>query len=333
MAGFFDNVANAVQGVYHQVNPWDNNRTFDTNAAGKAPGYRQVTAAPTPKPTPIPNYDPSGKIAASNAALEASRNSLAAIQAQMAAMPRIQAYDTTAAYANAQKTAQGKVDPVYADKLNQYLQGAKLKRDQETRTAAERQADIANSLSQTNEDIARNRTRTAEDEATSTGDVALNETNFQENSGTAFDRARTALIGNLGSTGADQFGLGQNQVQQTIDDRNSAENQQTQQFDTQRRDIKQNAFRTFEDLETSGVRASGAAETGTKRSKQALQDFIDNASLEEQGTRVNLENERQGALFNETQNQYKVGAQQFIASLVGKARDQDIIATKQFLGI
>lgn len=321
-----------LKGAIAQVDPFDNGATYGTynNGIHAKPPTTTTIKAPAVK---TPSYDPNSDITALQKAIADQQASYAQLQAQQAAQPRLPVYDTSAAYANAQKAATAAVDPVYTDKLNQYLQQEQLGTTIQTRKTGEAVSDIATNLGNETADNATNRTRTAADEATNVGDVGQTETNFQQDSGTAFDRARTALTGKVANSGLTTSGIGQGEVAAATADRNQAEKEQTQNFDSSRRDIHTAAQRTFEDLATSDTRNTAAAATGTTRTNQQLQDYIDNANLEEQQFRTGNEQERQAAIAAGTNDQYKTGVQQFIASLVGSgARAQDVALAAQVYG-
>lgn len=305
---------------------------YDASKKSQAASEAQTAAIRAARPTAaIAGFDPNGAIAAANQRATEAANALAAAQAQAAAQPKLIKYGGT--YADAQKQVQGTVDAVYQDKLNQYLQQEQLTTTQETRKAGETQADIAGNLVNQTADNATNRKRTGEDQTTKLGDVGTSETNYQADSGTAFDQARTALLGSIANSGLTTSGIGQGKVASSTAQRNQGDMEQTQQFDANRRDINTNATRTFEDLATSDTRNTQAAATGTARSKQGLQDYIDNANLAEQGFRTDNETSRQGALQIATNDQYQTGVRNFIASLVGSgARAQDIAATASIYG-
>lgn len=333
-SGILGKLTNAIQGSYAQVDPFDSNRTYATNEAA-ANKYDDGGGFSVPNSSSstsgAPGYDYQGAINAANQSAAAAAQYAQAVQAQIAAQPKIISYNGT--YQEAQQQVQGAVDAVYADKLNQYLQQENLGKAQQTRQESEKEADIAGTLTNQTADNATTRTRTGEDQATKIGDTNLNETNYQADSGTAFDKARTALLGSVANSGLTTSGIGQGQVASSTAQRNQGDQEQTQQFNAQRRDINTSASRTFEDLATSDTRNTQAAATGTTRSKEALQDYIDNANLSEQGFRQDNETDRQGALLTATTDQYQQNVRNFIASLVGSgARAQDIAATAQVYG-
>ena len=331
---FWDAASRAIRGGYAQVNPWDNNRTWDTTQKGLAPGYRQAS---TPKaPDVVINTgqhntpDTGASIDAQIAALQAQNR---AFSAQLAAQPRLPYYNSSAGWATAQKAAQGVVDPVYTDKLNQYLQKEQLGIKQNTEQQQQQEQDIQTALKNALLDIGTNRTRTTEDMATHLGDVGTAENNYQTNEGRQFGAARDALLGSVANAGLTTSGIGQGKVQEQITDRNIASGQQSQSFESARRDIHTAASRTFEDLATNEGRQQEVAKHDTTVSKKALQDYIDNAALDEQGFRTQNEAERLAAIAGETNNQYQLGVRSFIQSLIGSgARSQDIALAQQVYG-
>lgn len=295
-------------------------------ASSPTPSKPSTPATPAPNPYAAAN-------AAADAQIAALNRQTQALMQQLAAQPRLPYYNTSAAWAQAQAAAQGVVDPVYTDKLNQYLQKEALGKKQTTEAEATTEANIQTQLAQALADTATNRTRAGEDQTTKIGDVNTAENAFQTNEGTAFDQARAALLGGVANSGLTTSGLGRQQDTTTIANRNTQSDQQTQQFTAARRDINTNATRTFEDLATADTRQQGAATANTAAAKKSLQDYIDNAALDEQGFRTNNEADRLGALASESGNQYKTLVGQFIAGLIGSgARPQDIALAQQIYG-
>lgn len=315
----------ALRGAVHQVNPFDGNRTFDTNAAGKMPGYRQANDGPTPSyATGSGGLDTS----AYDREIEASRKATDALRAQMAAQPRLPMYDSAGAWARAQKGAEGVVNPVYLDKLNQYLEKAKLKRTQVEEQTGMNKEGIQTELNQTLDDTATARTRTGEDAATNMADISATEGEFQKSSGTQFDRARQALLDSMGDFSSS--GIVKQQDTNVIADRNREEAAQTRQFEKERSATETLKSRTFEDLSKTEDRAQNSATSKTKQVDVDLKNFIDTAALDETDYRLQNETERQGAVGNEVNNQYSIGVRDFINSLVGSgARAQDIALAQQ----
>lgn len=327
--GLLQSAAGALGRAYDYVTPgMGSSRLTDWG------GWGDKTTA-SPKPVSTPTYNPSStrvdtsaldkQIADSNKALEAMR-------AQLAAQPRLPVYNTANAWASAQSRAENIVNPVYLDKLNQYLEAARLKRTQTEEQSALNKKDINTSLTQSLEDSATARARSSEDAATNLTDINATSGEYQKDSGTQFDRARMALLDAGGEYGAS--GLVRQQETNAMADRRREESAQERQFEGQRKAVETLKTRTFEDLEKSDTRAKGGAEAKIQREDVNLRNFIDNAALEEKDYRTQNELERQSEIAKQTSNQYSVGVRDFINSLIGSgARSQDIALAQQVYGI
>jgi hypothetical protein len=103
--------------------------------------------------------------------------------AEFAAQPKFIYRDTNAAWQNAQNTAASSINPVYVDKMNQFLLEQKNYLAQTTAetVAGKTASDV--SLGQTQEDIATGKTRTAEDTATAIAQNQANEGAWQTTEG------------------------------------------------------------------------------------------------------------------------------------------------------
>lgn len=326
-------VANALQGIYHQVRTNDDNRTFDTNSAGQLPGYRQNTA-----PVATPSYTPSTTktdTSAKDKQLADLVSSNKALEAQIAAQPRLPFYNTSAAYAQAQKTATASVNPVYIDKMNAYIKKQELQRAQQTEQTNFTKGQIDTGLTQTLEDTATGRIRTGEDAATKQAGIDMSEGNYQLNEGTQFDRARTALLGEVANANLTTSGIGAQQEATAVSDRNQASKEQSQQFEAERQATETLKTRTFADIGKSEDRAKGDATSKKAQKDMDLKQFIDMGDLERADEQVKNESERLSAIRSEASNQYKIGVANFIQSLMGSgARDQDVaLATQRYSGL
>lgn len=325
-------VGSVLSGGIAQINPFDKGKTYgdyNNGVHAKPPAAPKVTPMPSYQPSGVTKIDTSGidkEIAASNAQIKA-------LEASLAAQPKLPFYNTSAAWATAQKQAAKAVNPVYVDKLNAYLKKENLQTAQQTTQTATNKAGITDALTQALNDIGTQRTRTGEDQATQIGDINQQETNFQTDEGTQFDRARAALLGEVANSGLTTSGLGKQQGTNAIADRNQASKEQEQQFGNSKRDVNTLATRTFADLSTSENRAQGSATSKTKQEDVNLKNYIDSAKLEENSFRTSNEADRLGAIAGETNNQYTKGVANFIQSLIGSgARSQDIALAQQIYG-
>lgn len=262
-----------------------------------------------------------------------SNSAAAAAIAALSAQPKLPKFDYAGSYAQAGQTAASTVNPVYQDKLNQYLAKAQAALGQKTTDVSRSKEDIATALAQALEDSATSRTRTNEDATTQLGDVTANEGSFQRQEGRQYDAARMALLGQTGNAGLTESGIGQGQIESANVDRNLASEDQTRTFGNQKRDIQTVATRTLADLDKGDVRSKGGAQRSTENQDIDLNNFIQNANLDEQGFRAGNEAERVGAINSATQSAYQSIVAQTIAALSGSgARAQDIALFKQVYG-
>lgn len=287
------------------------------------PSYQapaKQAALPTP---PAYQIDPGVQ-----AQVDALNRQTAALQAQTAAAPKLIYRDTNAAWQSAQNSAAASVNPVYQDYLNQFVtkQQNSLSQQQATDAAAKQQADTT--LQQTNEDIATNRQRTAEDTASAIAQNQQKEGAWQTQEGTQAAQQEEAARLALGDQGIEGRGAGQ--LQQSQMDRNAASNTQTQQFQNQRDTANQLATRTYQDLDTKGTRATEMDTTQKADLDRTLNDFITNQGTDLTGFQSTNESARLSALFNATQQNYQTSNAAWLASLVqGGARPQDVALAAQ----
>lgn len=318
----------AVGRTYDYLTPGTgSSRLTDSAGWGDAPKSTAKTSTPSYTPSSTYSVDTSGidkQIAASNA-------QIAALQSQLAAQPKLPTYNVGAAWSKAQQQAESIVNPVYLDKLNQYLEGSALKRQQQQSTTALNKENIGIALNQGVEDIGTSRQRTNEDTASSIADTNATEGEYQNQAGTQFDRARTALLEGFGDFGGS--GLVKQQETNAITDRNTEENAQSRQFEKERKSAQVLQSRTLTDLDTKETRTKTDADQKNKQEDMDLKNFIDNAGLEEKQYRTQNELDRQSAIAGQVTNQYDIGLRDFINGLVSSgARPQDIALAQQVYG-
>lgn len=224
-------------------------------------------------------------------------------------------FDTYANYQSAGNAAQSAVNPLYTQKLNDYL-------TQEAVNKSRKQADTNTALTQIQEGLTNtlqgseiSRGRTSEDTAANLYDIANKEQNYQQDSGSAFDKSRLALLKGSGDLGS---GLDTQAVNEQQQARNTEEGRQAQSFDTQK--AAQDLFktRTFEDLsrgDTLATQQSGEKKTAVNLD---LDRYIQDLQTDEKNQRNSLEAERQQAIYAEQQRQEQVGLQKFLSTLSGQ---------------
>lgn len=299
-------------------------KTGSTNATVKAYGdqaYQQYMAGRTPEIAAKLTAD------SQNAALDRQTQ---AIYAQIAAQPKLLYRDVNAAWQQAQNKAASSVNPVYQDNLTRKLQQlATARSQQQAQTDAEKAAEDT-TLAQTNEDIQTNRVRTLEDTQSAIAQSQANEANWQTQEGQQADQAETAARLGVGDQGQMGKGAGDLEFQKIV--RNQGSAQATSDFTNERATKQLLSTRTFQDLDTKGTRATEFNTTQKSNLDRSLNDFITNQGLEENEFRATNESNRLSALYDATQNTYKSDTASWLASLVGKARSQDIALTSQVYG-
>lgn len=263
----------------------------------------------------------------------ASSAAAAAAIAALNAQPKLPKFDYAGSYARAGNTAASTVNPVYQDKLNQYLEKARAALGQKNVSVTRNKEDIQTALAQALEDSATGRVRTTEDTENKLGDITSNENSFQRQEGRQFDSARTALLGDVANAGLTESGIGQGKVQDATIDRNLASEDEVRGFDAAKRDTELFRTRTLADLDKSDVREQAGSVRAKENQDIDLNNFIQNSNLEEKAFRSSNEYERINAVNAATQSAYQKIVAQTIASLSGSgARAQDIALFKQVYG-
>lgn len=262
-----------------------------------------------------------------------TRKQNALMAQQIAAAPKLIKYDTAGAAVNALSQATSAQTPLYTQKLNDYLAKTTIQRNQENRNAQQAIQDAQDQLSATTGGNAITRTRTAEDTANKLADTNAQEGNYFDTSGNQFDAARTALEGANAQAGLSESGIGSQKLNQQQEAQGQDSNEQQRQFEQTKKLTNLFQTRTLEDLGRSDELAKlqeGKTET---RTKLDLQDFLDTSAIDENMTRSDLEQQRQGAILLDSTTRQKNAANAFIASLVASgARPQDIALAKQIYG-
>lgn len=286
---------------------------------------------PNVKLAPAPNVSSIATSFKGQAEIEALNRQTAAIQAQIAAMPKLIYRDTNAAWQQAQNTAASSVNPVYQDNLNRKLNELATLRRQQTENVTAAKTAEDTTLQQTQEDIGVNRQRTAEDTASAIANNLQAEGTWQTQEGQQADAQEEAARLALGDQGI--MGRGAGQLETAKIQRNQTSDQQTREFQQDRETKQLLQTRTFQDLDTKGTRAVKFNETQKADLDRSLRDFIENQAIEEQNFRASNEAARLSALFDATQNQYKTDTANWLSSLwKSGARQQDIALATQVYG-
>jgi hypothetical protein len=293
-----------------------------------ANGYALVP--PKPAASAPSAYD--AQIAALEAEARNSAAELKKLQQQALAAPKIYSYDFAGASAKARAAAANAVNPYYTQQLNKFLEGERIKQQRAQEDAATGTKQVDEALQDALEASGIQRERTTQDVTTKLGDIQNSSDYYQDTEGNTFDKARSALMTNLAQSGLTTSGLGQQQQNEQVTNRNVESAQQTRSFNAQKEAVNTLKTRTFEDLgrsDTLGQRNAGQQKGLIKVDlDRAIQDIDRNIDA----GKAKNEYDRLQALYAEEGKQYQLGVNQFLQALQGKARAQDLIATKQFLG-
>lgn len=258
---------------------------------------------------------------------------IAALQAQLEAMPRLPTYNTTEAWARAERTATAAVNPVYQDKLNNALAKFNQQRRNQKTVTRRGKEDLDIRQRQLMEDIDTQRQRTSEDVEAQLAESRYQEGLFQDVEGTQFDRANRQARTELAQAGLTMSGLGQQQLAEMERQRNIESADQVRSFENERAAQELFRTRTFEDLETKGKRGQQATERAKKDLDIALDNFLKNIDYQEQEFRWQNEQDRLAAIGQATTNAYNTEIRNWLANLANEGwRPQDIQAAYQTYG-
>lgn len=222
---------------------------------------------------------------------------IAAIEA-MNPLPVLPAFNSSAARTSARQQAAKQVNPVYQGLLNEYLQGKNLRIEGQRGQTEFNKQELARALAGVLEDSETRRGRTAEDTEMQLGDIDATESSWETQEGRNFDRARTALMGDVADAGLTESGIGQGTIQDATTDRNLQTADQRRAFEREREDVEIFQTRTLEDLDTLDTRETERTEAGKKEQDRLLEQFIMEETQAERQFRI--ENEQ--ARLNEIRN-------------------------------
>lgn len=291
---------------------------------GSTPTAPVAPAPSAPAPAPAPDV---------NAQMASYAAQLRALQTQIAQQPKIYQYDVAGASAKARASAENAVNPYYTQKLNDFLQQEQIKQQRAQQDAATGNQNIQQALQDALSASQTQRTRTDQDATTKLGDVQNASDYYQNTEGNVFDKARSALLTDLAKSGLTTSGLGQQQANDQVQNRNVESAQQVRSFNAQKEAINTLKNRTFEDLQTGDTQSTRNAGQKKDLIKVDLDRALQDIDLETKAGKSQTEYERLNALVGEQQKQYQLGVNQFIQALAGKgARAQDIQATRAIYG-
>lgn len=264
------------------------------------------------------------------AAMRSERNQLAA---QLAAQPVLPDFDILGGYNRAKKQATRAVTPLYNKKLNLFLEGQGIKKQEKKQTYGLERENNRMGLANQLEDNQTTRTRTGEDLLNVLQDIVGNRENFLQDEGTEFDDARRGLQEDIAAGGATDTGLGQQAIGRQMTDRNISSERQMEEFENQEAAKRLLATRSISDLATSDTRSKQQKGQLDKAAKIDFDSYMKSLANEEKSFRLTNQLERSLEIARQSQSLYNQDVAKFIAGLGGQGyRAQDIALAKQVYG-
>lgn len=240
-----------------------------------------------------------------------------------------QRIDIAAINAQARKQAEESVNPIYTKKLNDMLARLAVQRQRSQQDYDTAVTDFDENLKLAKETSERERGRTSEDVATNLGQINTVEDQFQTASGQQFDQDRMAEAANLAAAGLTTSGIGRQQANRAVEQRNLTEAQQGEEFQAQRTAQAVLKARTFEDLAKSDVLAEGRTEKGKKAAKLDLDRLMEDLTTEESSGRFEVEQQRLGDIAGRVSDYSQLAFNNILAGI----RDPRVLqATAQTYG-
>lgn len=263
-----------------------------------------------------------------------------AINAQFKAAPKLLNFDYSAAQAKARSQAEGSVNPIYLQKLNNFLDQARTNEQRKTEDYNRTNSLYDEVLQKALEASGVSRNRVATDTQSNIDQVNNSAQNYQADTGTAFDRARNTLAGNTYQAGLTGSGLGAQQAAEAVKQRNTQEGRQVQSFDIAKQNQKLFLTRSLEDLATSDEVSKRNNSLSKEANKIDLNRYIQDYGTTDPahyGTQIQAEInqeavDRQNAVLDNQKQQYGDIFNQYLSTL-GGARGQDIALTKSVYGV
>lgn len=279
-------------------------------------GYKQTAPGNNGQPVLSGGADPLAGYYKQLLDAQNASNALIQQQLQQSYLPY---FDILGNYNQAKGAAAGVVNPLYQAKLNDYLKQEQVNKERKQADFATTNTQLEDALKTALEASGISRDRTSQDVASNLGLIANQEQNFQQDTGLNFDRARSALSGNVAQAGLTTSGLGAQQQADQQFQRNTTEGRQVQAFDTQKQAQNLLKTRTFEDLGRADVQVNKQVGQQKDAVKLDLDRYLQDLATQEAQTRNDLDLQRLGAIAAETQNQERLGVNRFLSTLRGSA--------------
>lgn len=207
-------------------------------------------------------------------------DSLAAIQAAQTPIPRFINYDVAGSWAKAKDLATNAVSPIYQQKMADFINRQQVELGRQQADSADQKQGLDQTLSRFLDDSSTSRDRAQEDTATSVKDIQDTQAYNDRTDGLSFDTANRTLSEGLGAAGTAGSGLGNQQVNDAITQRNQMSNEEVRQ--STNKIAAQNTLmsRTFDDLQTGDTRKTEDTTAGKAKVDLDLERFIEDQSFD-----------------------------------------------------
>jgi hypothetical protein len=256
-------------------------------------------------------------------------NQIRALQNQIAQQPKLPKFDLVGNYNRARSQAEQHVNPLYNLKLNNFLADQQRLRGAKTQETEIRKEGINIERTGSLQENEVTRGRTVEDVQAALEKIGMTEDRFQRDEGTQFDAERREMARAAADSGLATSGIAAQQLGDAQNTRNVTSAEQVQEFGNQRAAKELFRTRTFEDMARGDTQIGKVADNKVRGAQFDLDSYIAELASKETDFRLMNELERGRDITNQTEAFRQQGIQQFIASLVGKARSQDIAYAAQ----
>lgn len=235
--------------------------------------------------------------------------------------------DIASINAQARSAAENAVNPYYTKQLNEFLTQQGVLKQQHQAQAATDVKNLQDQLANTLQGNEVSRGRAGVDEATNQQNINIQNDRNQVDTGTQFDTQRLADARSQATSGTLGSNAGNRATTLASDTRNLTEGRQNQDFQAQRDQQALLKGRSLEDLLRSDTLGTQATEKGVAQSKFDLDNYIQSLGYQEQQTKNSLEQERLQRVGQETQNQAKLGFNNYLSTIKNPAQYAAAVST------
>lgn len=318
-------VGDVARGIGYQVNPFDGGKSYKDRYAGTGT-VQPAPKAPAAAKSNVPFKNNSGPSDYLKDIMANNNAQIASLMASLNARPKLAQFDMMANFRKAKSAAEKAQNPLYAQKLNNFLKKQAAKKATKQKEFTLTKGTIDQELSDTLGENQISRTRTAEDTANAIAKIDTTEGQFQNDEGESFDQQYRQAAEQLAAEGGSQTGLGRQASADMIRLRNVTSQRQLDEFQGQREAKQLFKTRTFEDLLRGDTQANTLAVNKTKAAQFDLDKYLEDLSFETKEFRDINEQARLEAILRDTENYKKSGVESFLQSLAGKGFSAEDIA-------